>query len=251
MKIKGFIISGILLCCIGGGLTIYATTREDFDYKNAYVDPTLEERQKDLGIVSSIHYEGSVEQLIIQTGEEASISYFEGKHTTYEITEDEATKGLTIIQKRDSFWHQFGGGTGANKPMVITIPNPLADMYIELAAGTITIKNITTASSSIDLDAGSVLKENVNEVTSTTKVNAGDIVVKDSTCGDAKLDVAAGDIQFSGLVLSSLDAKVNCGFIELNLENIRDLCKINGEGNGLITINYDVDAGDSKVSFKE
>ncbi len=251
MKIKGFIISGILLCCIGGGLTIYATTRDDFDLQNAYVDPTLEERQRDLGTISSIHYEGSVEQLIIQTGEEASMSYFEGKHTTYEITEDELTKELTIIQKRDGFWNQFGGGNGVNRPMIITISNSLADMSIQLSAGTIEIKNVTTVSSSIDLDAGTILKENVNEATSETIVNAGEIVVHDSTCGKAELHLNAGDIRFSGLILSSLDAKVNCGHIELKLENTRNLCKINGNGDGLIVINYDVDAGTSRVDFKE
>lgn len=230
MKIKKFIIAGLILSILGGGIAVSASLRKDFALRKAFSDPTLEEKTMDFKKLSSIEYRGSTDDIVIQKAETDSMTYYEGTHCSYQIEYDELLGKLVIDQQWES---QFLFQTNGINPLVISVSEGLLlDLDIHLNVGKVTLEELNTLQLSCSVDVGDVELKNSTVATMTTSVNTG-------------------DIRFNGLLIKSCDLSVNVGYIELLLENHEKLCSINNHEEGLVWIDYTIHVGSSSIKFNE
>lgn len=230
MKIKRFIITGLILSLLGGGIAVCASLRKDFELRKALNDPTLEEKRMDLKHLTSIEYHGQADDILIQKAETDSMTYYEGTHCSYQIEYNEALGKLVVEQQWEP---QFILQANGINPLVITVSEELLlNLELHLNVGKITVKDLNI----LDLSCS---------------VNAGDIEVKDTTIAAMEGSVNTGDIRYSGLLLKSCNLAVDVGYIELKLENHEMLCSINNHEDGLIWIDYKIHVGTAAITFKE
>ncbi|MDE5566410.1 MAG: DUF4097 domain-containing protein, partial [Anaeroplasmataceae bacterium] len=192
MKIKGFIVLGLVLSILGAGITACATLRKDFKWENVWKDPELEEKELELKNVKSIEYHGSADYLVIHEAESSSIKYSEGKYLTYDISYDEETGSIKIEQKFSN--HPFWDITGGSGIYINLSKDMSFDLDLSLSTGKITLK---------DLDVSKL----------SCHINCGDLEMSNVNVKDGSIKVNTGDIRYSGLVEASLKAKVNCGYV--------------------------------------
>lgn len=230
MKIKGFIVLGLVLSILGGGIAACATIRKDFAWDAIWKDPELEEKELELKKVSRIEYHGSTDYVIISEDESSSLKYSEGKYLFYDISYDEETGILKIEQKfnHHTFWN-FTGGAGV---YINLSKENHPDLDLSLSTGQITIKNLEISNISCHISCGDLEMSNVDVDKGSLKVNTG-------------------DIRFSGLVVDSLRAKVNCGHIGMDLENKRSECTTDQKIDGYVFIDADSDVGSKDIKFKD
>ncbi|MDE7106410.1 MAG: hypothetical protein K2O22_04510, partial [Anaeroplasmataceae bacterium] len=89
MKIKGFIITGLILTLLGAGVTAVASTQMDFKngFTGVFADPNLEEFEENFGDIKKINYDGTDDNIeIIFSEGENTFTYYESDTLTYDIT---------------------------------------------------------------------------------------------------------------------------------------------------------------------
>ncbi|MDE6407512.1 MAG: DUF4097 domain-containing protein [Anaeroplasmataceae bacterium] len=288
MKIKGFVITGIILTILGVGATAVASTQIDFKegYTALFADPNLEEKQETFGEIQKVTYDGSDENIEIVYGEgENTFTYYESETLTYDISYDEELKELTIIQNHSFTFFSFSFG----KKATLTLNSSLEELQMEASAGNIGIKDLTITKVKVDVSAGNLKIENsiiptldlesdagnvnLHHVTVDSSIfvvragnlkiedskfekseihaNAGNVNLKDTTFNviDAKLN--AGNLKFSGDVLTRAEFKLDAGNLTLTLSRPSASYTINGEGAGTTTILYKVSAGNKNIYYAD
>lgn len=234
MKIKGLLFSGIVLTLLGAGICVFATTRDDFDIKETYLDPTIEEKNMTFQEIEKITYEGDADYVIFKKSEDNtnSVTYYEGKHLAYSVEYNEETKEFKIHQDYSTIFLNLGFLSKGQKPVVFELATDLETLNFNLAAGKLTIENLTLQNANLD-------------------VNAGDIEIKSSSIENLKADINAGDFRFSGEVLTSANIEIDAGYLQMDLDSPRQAYSINGTGTGEISITYDIHVGSTKFNYKE
>ncbi|MDE5714562.1 MAG: hypothetical protein K2I42_00340, partial [Anaeroplasmataceae bacterium] len=130
MKIRGFIIVGILLCIASAGLCGFAATRDDFVLEEVYTDPNLERKEYELEEIHAISFKGAAEDLeIIYTEDQSKIIYYDGKYKNYNIQVESGV--LTINQEYKNHFFHFNFFTYISNKCTIYINSSLEDLYIQ------------------------------------------------------------------------------------------------------------------------
>lgn len=229
MKIKRFLITGLILSVLGGGIAACASMRKDFELEKVFEDPTLEEKKLSLDKVTTIHFEGPVEYLVLKEAEESKVTYYEGKNRQYQL---EYHQDTGVLEVAVSYQKKYFVDAVNHQPFTIELANTLEEANIDISTGKVTIENIE-----------------IRQLT--CNINVGDMEIKNTNLGIFEGVVHTGDIRYSGRIQQSLDAQVNCGYIELNLENTASECTINQTLEQYIPIYYHTNVGDSQINFKE
>lgn len=288
MKIKGFIITGIILTILGVGATAVASTQMDFKegYTGLFADPNLEEKVETFGEIQKISYDGKDANIeIIFSEGENTFTYYESETLTYDISYDEELKELTIVQNHSFTFFTFSLG----KKATLTINSSLEELQMKASAGNVGIMDLTIAKVDIDVSAGNLKIENssilsldlesdagnVNlydltvdssvfgvragnlkiensKITSSViHSNAGNVNLKDSTFDTIEAKLNAGNLIFSGDILTHADFKLDAGNLKLTLSRPQASYTVNGEGEGETTILYRVSAGTKKIYYAD
>lgn len=244
MKIKGFVIAGVLLLAVGGGVAVYAANRSDFNVDNVFLDANFEEKNKEFGEIVDVEFEGMASKFILSTTEETNkLSYSESTNFHYDIVYDELTKKLTIKQKIDQQTMNIRK-TVAH----LYLNHDLVNLAVNLKVGEVSIENVNFTNLDINVNAGSVELTKVVTTTGSIEVNCGDIDIN-ATSDVIKLKTYTGSIEYSGFINSLLNVEISCGQGEINLYQDRSVYKINGVGDGSIDINYSVNVGKVDLDF--
>ena len=224
MKIKGFLIAGIIFAILGIGLCIFAASLEGFK-----INSTYEQKKLEIGEVNSIRYEGSQDNLIIvpASDDKTHLNYYENNLYKYDINYNELTKELVITQKG----HHFFSIGNQNKNFKIEVYGLVNNLDIDTSAGNIEVKYLDISNVNIDLDAGNITLENMN--------------INKLCC-----NIDAGNFVYDGKILTSFIGDIDVGDCILKLSQISDEFVINDIGNGTIVINYDLDFGDFDIIYK-
>lgn len=288
MKIKGFIITGIILTILGVGATAVASTQMDFKegYPGVFADPNLEEKIETFGEIKKISYDGKDDNIeIIFSEGENTFTYYESETLTYDVSYDEQLKELTIVQSHSFTFFTFSLG----KKATLTINSTLEKLQMKAAAGNVGIKDLTITKADIDVSAGNLKIENssistldlesdagnVNlydltvdssvfgvkagnlkiensKITSSViHSNAGNVDLKNSTFDTIEAKLNAGNLTFSGDVLTQGEFQVDAGNLKLALARHHSSYTVNGEGEGATTILYKVSAGNKKIHYAD
>ncbi|MDE6241445.1 MAG: DUF4097 domain-containing protein [Anaeroplasmataceae bacterium] len=286
MKIKGFIITGIILTILGVGATAVASTQMDFKegYPGLFADPNLEKKEETFGEIKKISYDGTDENIDIIYGEGENIfTYYESDTLTYDISYDEELKELSIIQKHSFTFFNFS----LSKKATLSINSSLDELQMKAAAGNVGIKDLTITKADVDVSAGNLKIENssisaldlesdagnVNlydltvdssvfgvkagnlkiensKITSSViHSNAGNVNLKDSTFDTVEAKLNAGNLTFNGDILIQAEFKVDAGNLKLTLSRPQASYTMNGEGEGETIIQYRVSAGNKKIYY--
>lgn len=262
MKIKGFIITGILLAAAGGGITGYAATREDFNFEElSHTEVELEEKSYSSETISSIFLTVAADNVKIVESDTEEIKII-GKKTEYMqyiYTVDEEAKALTIEQKYEKNWflkifsfNPFGWNQELKTPYTIFVPKSgLKSMELTVAAGNTEINQQNIDSFSVHLNAGNVEIQNsvFNEIN--LEVNAGNCSAKNITAASLTAEVNAGNTEILSRITTLARIEVNAGNAILVLIGNAEDYSVNGKGNGSARIEVDVDLGNFRYSFKE
>lgn len=275
MKIKGLLITGILLLILGVGITAVAATQINFkdEFYGFFSDPTLEEKNETFAAIKKITYDGSDENLeIVYSAEENSFTYYEGDYLTYDIQYDEEEKELHIIQNHSfSFIHFSFGFT--NKKAILSINSELEELLVDTGAGNIALKGLTVKTTKLDVSASNLKLENMtieslDILSSAGNVNlnhvaakvakfdlkAGNLKIEESSLQSSTIDVSAGNVNllncsvetldaklsagnlhFKGDILVHADVKLSAGNLELRLERGEGSYCVNGVGDAGMT----------------
>lgn len=289
MKVKGFIITGIILSILGIGITAVASTQINFDeeFHGIFTDPNLEEKKQSFGDIETIVYHGTDENLDIVYGEgENTFTYYESESLTYEIGYNEEKKELEIIQKHTFTFFNF---SFLNKKATLFINSSLDSVEINATAGNIGIKNLTIDNANIDVNAGNLKLENTTFSSLIVKSDAGNVNANQLTTDIGNFDVKAGNLKlvdsnikhstiisnagnvnlvhvifdevnarlnagnftFTGDISSHGEFRLDAGNMNLKLSRSKDAYTINGEGSGESVILYKISAGNKKIYFSE
>lgn len=289
MKIKGFLVTGIILCVLGIGATAVASTQIDFneEFDGLFTDPSLEEKEESFGEIVKVHYDGAEENLdIIYAEGENTFTYYEGKSVSYEIRYDEDLKELFINQNRSFSFFSISFG---RKKAVLSINSSLEEIEIDAAAGNVGIKNMTISRARLDVNAGNLKIENsrisaldivsdagnvrINQLSTDTgiiEVKAGNLKIENSNINSAKITadagnvnlldstfttlsikLSAGNLTFVGDVLTEGEFRLSAGNLNMTLARSKNQYIVNGEGTGDTIILYKVSAGNTTVNYNE
>ncbi|MCM1131505.1 MAG: DUF4097 domain-containing protein [Roseburia sp.] len=288
MKIKGFIITGIILTVLGVGATAVASTQMDFDegYTSLFADPNLEEKMETFGEIKKISYNGKDESLDIVYSEQTNtFTYYESDALTYDISYDETLKELTIVQHHSFTLFSFSTG----KKATLAISSSLEEVDLDVSAGNIGIKDLTIDkidldvsagnlkiensilsilelesdagnvnlydlsidSSVFDVKAGNLKIENSKITRSIIHSNVGNVNLQNSTFDTLEAKLNAGNLTFNGDIHTHADFKLDAGNLKLTLSRPQASYTINGEGEGKTIILYKVSAGNKKIYYAE
>ncbi|MDE6655474.1 MAG: DUF4097 domain-containing protein [Anaeroplasmataceae bacterium] len=289
MKIKGFIITGIILTILGVGATAIASTQLDFQegFAGVFADPNLEKKEETFGEIHKIVYDGKDENIdIIYSEGENTFTYYESDTLTYDISYDEELKELTIHQNHMFTFFNF---SFINKKATLTVNSSLEELQMKAAAGNIGIKDLeiqkanvdvsagnlkiensiipildlesaagnvnlhdlTVDSSKLDVKAGNLKIEDSKIVNATIHANAGNVNLKDTHFDSVEAKLNAGNLTFYGDILIHADFKLDAGNLKLTLARPQTSYTINGEGEGDTTILYKVSAGNKKIYYAD
>ncbi len=261
MKIKGFIITGVLVLAAGAGITGYAATRDDFNFEEIKDNSVeFEEISYTVDEVNSIYLDAAADnyKIISNDSNEIKILGKKTKHMRYTYTLDE-TKKLTILQEYDKKWYfhifpfnLFGFWSDYNTPYTISLPeNAIEALDLEVNAGNVVIENQTLKNLILDINAGNVEINNLNTETLDIEVNAGNIKALNLTTNTVLVEVNAGNANMQGKIIKGGSFNVNAGNIDLELiGKPEDYC-VNGTGTGESRITSEVDAGNFEYRIKE
>lgn len=288
MKIKGFIITGIILTLLGAGVTAVASTQIDFKngFTGVFADPNLEEKEETFGEIQKIIYDGTDDNIeIIYSESENTFTYYESDTLTYDVSYDEALKELTIVQKHAVTFFTFSFG----KKATLTINSSLDELQMKASAGNVGIKDLTIAKMNVDISAGNLKIEHSNITTLELESSAGNVNLHDLSIDSSKLEIKAGNLKiedsklansiihgnagnmdfkkttfdtleaklnagnitFSGDIITQAEFKVNAGNLNLTLARSHASYMVNGEGQGSTTILYNVSAGNKKIHYAD
>lgn len=269
MKIKGFIISGIVLCAIGGGLMVAGATRDDFRSE------TIETKELEYeNIYDKIVYECKYDNIEVNYGDVSAITIISkfSDSMSYDVTMENST--IYIKQQfQNQFWNNLFAGPWYDKvaPFSITIPqDTLIDLSLKISAGNVSIEDMSFKALDMDISAGGVVLSNIKCDSLNVKDSAGTVEVENSVITDMKiknscgsvecgnvtvntldLDVSAGSINYSGLINKKATLDVSAGSINMDLNQDEELFTVNGKGDGAIIISYSCSAGSVNIDYKD
>ena len=275
MKIRGFIITGVILLAAGAGITGYAATREDFNkdmFTGGVTFSEISYNGEDSGKVENVKFNASADYINIvksdtneikmNVKESAFYSY------TYQINEETNTLEINQVKKEEwpfliafSFWNE--------EPFVLELPNTVAlevelnagalkindldlnDVKLHMNAGATKLDNVVAKNVNLDIDAGAASFENVTFDDLTVKLNAGALEFKNASVNSFVADIDAGSFEYKGVVKTSATLEVSAGSGDIVLTDGADNYTVNGIGNGAAQIHYTCSAGSVKVSYAE
>ena len=221
--IKGFAIclAVLIILSIINGIVFLATSTINFN-NDVNISKTYSSNIKNINIdVGSTN-------MIIKKGDILSI---DADNVSKEFKIKEQGNTLSIKEKRITI---FGNKKGSHT--IITIPDTLEDLHIDIGAGKLEISDITTDKFSLEQGAGKV--DITNLLSSKTKVDggAGELNITNSKLQDLSLDLGAGKFYFNGMLLGK--NKIDQGVGEVTLDLQGDDYKFEAsKGLGSITIN--------------
>lgn len=143
--------------------------------------------------------------------EKITVDYFTDDKIKVEVSEKNGT--LSIEQNITfSLFATYGG------EITVRIPQNKTDISVEaeLAAGTISVKDLTVTALDVDLDAGEAEISNVTAQNLKLDVDAGSAACKNSVANTAELSVDAGEITLQNCAATVLFAEVDAGEITAN-----------------------------------
>ena len=241
MKIRGFIIVGVLLCLAGIGICSFAATRDDFVLEEVYTDPSLEKKEYIIQNLDEITYSGSAEDLeIVYTEEESKIIYYEGKYKQYKITEEEGN--LVISQDNKNHFFNFAFFNFGSSKCTIYVNQDLKELNITMNAGQMILTDLNVQSVFVDINAGNSVVNHCTFELFKADVDAGNMKVKNTIVKDMNIDFSAGNFNFHGDILSSAHIYLSAGQLKLDL--IRQK-----EEYVHVILDTEVDAGKETISY--
>lgn len=262
MKIRGFIIAGILLSAVGGGLTGYAATREDFNFEElSHAEVELEEISYSTEEISSIFLTAAADnvKIVESDTEEIRIIGKKAEYMQYIYTLDEPTKSLTIEQEYEKNWffrifsfNPFWWNQELKTPYTIFIPKTgLKSMELTVNAGNAEIEQQNIERFSAHLNAGNLVIRNSSFIEIGLEVNAGNCSAENIATATLTAKVNAGNAEILSRITTFAKVDVNAGNAVLELIGDAEEYCINGKGNGSASIEVNVDLGNFRYSFKE
>lgn len=252
MKIRGFIVTGVLFAAVGAGITGYAASRDDFNYEEIQnVNVELEEKSYSAAEVDRIYLSASADSFkIIETDtDEIKITGKKTNYMSYTYTLED--KELTIQQEYEEKWYfrifpfnLYQLWAEADTSYTIAIPkNAIAELHLEIHAGNIMIEHQELTRMVLDVNAGNVEILDTTIKEADIQVNAGNIKLTALTAEELQLIVNAGNVNANGRIIKSANFEVNAGNIDLELTGTeQDYC-VNGKGNGAAVITGNADVG--------
>ncbi len=221
--IKGFAIclAALIILSIINGIVFLATSTINFNN-----DVNISEIYS--SNIKNINVDVGSTNMIIKKGDSLSVNA-DNVSKEFKIKEDGNT--LLIKEKKITIF-----GNKKSSYTIITIPDTLDDLNINIGAGKLEISDITADKFSLDQGAGKV--DITNLLSNKTKVNggAGELNIKNSKLQDLSLDLGAGKFYFNGMLLGKNKIDQGVGEVTLDLQN--DDYKFEAsKGLGSITIN--------------
>lgn len=221
--IKGFAIclAVLIILSIINGIVFLATSTISFN-NDVNISETYSSNIKNIKI------DVGLTNMIIKKGDTLSVNA-DSVSKEFKIKED--GNALIIKEKKVTI---FGNKKGSHT--IITIPDTLEDLNIDIKAGKLEISDITTDKFSLEQGAGKV--DITNLLSSKTKVDggAGELNITNSKLQDLSLDLGAGKFYFNGMLLGK--NKIDQGVGEVTLDLQGDDYKFEAsKGLGSITIN--------------
>ncbi|MDE5855927.1 MAG: DUF4097 domain-containing protein, partial [Anaeroplasmataceae bacterium] len=214
MKIKGFIITGIILTILGVGATAVASTQMDFKdgYTGLFADPNLEEKMETFGEIQKISYDGKDDNIeIIFSEGENTFTYYESETLTYDVSYDEESKELTIVQSHSFTFFTFSLG----KKATLTINSSLEELQMKAAAGNVGIKDLTITKADVDVSAGNLKIENSSILSLDLESDAGNVNLYDLAVDSSVFGVKAGNLKIENSKITSSVIHSNAGNVNL------------------------------------
>ncbi|MDE7213682.1 MAG: DUF4097 domain-containing protein, partial [Anaeroplasmataceae bacterium] len=219
MKIKGFIISGIILSILGIGITAVASTQIDFDneFVGAFDDPNLEQKEQTFGEITRVIYDASTEGIEIVYGEgDNTLTYWESKRITYEITYDEDTKTLSIEQ---DYKFSFFNFSIRNTKARLLLNSNLEEVEIDSSAGSVSIRGMTIGKADIEVSAGSVKLEDSSISNLKIDSSAGSVSLQDTTVDTSHFELSAGSLSMKDCSITEATIHSSAGGVSLKDTN--------------------------------
>lgn len=255
MKIKGAIISGIIILGIGLCVTGYATTRDDFNFdeisKSQFelVENTFEKDIK--GIKCDIKAENI--KIISTDNTDIKITSKKSEELNYTFTIDD-NNYLNVVQNIEKSWGFIDWNIfNINKtvdPLVIELPKDTNyDLFLELNAANLEIKNLDFKTVELNCNAGNIDMDNCNVDVLKVDVDAGNLDFNEFTIKTLECKIAAGNADFKAKITESANLSCNAGNIDVILTDSKDNYMINGVGNGNVKIITNENASDIDIKF--
>ena len=222
--IKGFAIclAVLIILSIINGIVFLATSTIGFN-NDVNISETYSSNIKNINIdVGSTN-------MIIKKDDILSI---DADNVSKEFKIKEQGNTLSIKEKKITI---FGNKKGSS--IIITIPETLGDLNIDIGAGKLEISDITTDKFSLEQGAGKVDITNLLSNKKTTiEGGAGELNITNSKLQDLSLDLGAGKFYFNGTLLGKNEIDQGVGEVILDLQN-NDYKFETSKGLGSITIN--------------
>lgn len=256
MKIKGAIISGILLLGVGLCVTGYATTRDDFNFEEISKSQfEIEENTFDADIVG-IKCDIKAENIkIVPTEEdEIKIKSKESEELSYTFTIDEENY-LNVVQKINKSWGFIDWNifniNKTTEPLIIELPTDhLYNLNLDVNAANLEVKDLDFKTIDLKCNAGNIDMINCDIDVLNVDIDAGNLDFKDFTINELKCKLNAGNADFKVEITKSAELTCNAGNIDIILKGGRDKYSVNGVGNGDIKIITKKNVSDIDIDFE-
>ena len=222
--IKGFAIclAVLIILSIINGIVFLATSTIGFNN-----DVNISEDYS--SNIKNINIDVGSTNMIIKKGDILSIDA-DNVSKKFKIKEQGNT--LSIKEKKITI---FGNKKGSS--IIITIPETLGDLNIDIGAGKLEISDITTDKFSLDQGAGKVDITNLLSNKKTTiEGGAGKLHITSSKLQNLDLDLGAGKCYYNGILLGNNKIDQGVGELILDLQNDDYKFKVE-KGLGSITVN--------------
>lgn len=249
MKLRGFIISGLLLAVMGVLIIVIAVTRSDF--KKSVIDSniTTEELVYSASEVQNITFEANVENLIVKQSENGEIKIISksSEYFNYEFNKNDETKTLTIKQNEDDSWFRFDllgliGKTDVKYEIYLP-KGMIKDLNIDIDTGNVVIENQEFDELNVSVDAGNVELKKVNALTGVIYADVGNVDIDNSVFGTIKAQADVGNVSAHTSVTVYGLFVVDVGNVNVELIGKQGDYNVNGNNQGNISIDIQVDVG--------
>lgn len=256
MKIKGAIISGILLLGVGCAVTGYATTRDDFNFEEIsksqfeIVEDTFD--ADIIGIKCDIKAENI--KIIPTEDDEIKIKSKKSEELSYTFSIDDENY-LNVVQNIEKSWGFIDWNIfNINKtvdPLIIEIPKEMTyDLYLKINAANLDIENLNFKKVELKCNAGNIDMKSCNVDTLDVDVNAGNLDFNEFTINTLNCKIDAGNADFKAKFTNSAYIKCNAGNIDVILTDNEENYTINGVGQGPVKIITEKNASDIDIKFE-
>lgn len=236
--VKGFAIFLAIVICIS--ILSAVLNLVGFMFSWTYDDGekiTSKEALKDVEI-TKIDLDLKALNLEIYRGEEFEIER-ENLSDKVDIKTTDST--LKIVERSHNFWKNRHGGT-----LIIRIPYEieLADLDIEIGAGTVTMEGISSQKFDLDQGAGTIYIDKCTFDKTDIDGGVGKMTIKNSQLRDLDLDSGVGEINIEADILGRSEIDGGVGAINLDIKGSQEdyTLKID-KGIGAVTVDGDSVSG--------